>query len=139
MGYIKLVRINQGLAEVLIIFIKGLHLLNLLNLDKYYTFKLFGQVHQAFRQVKQVQASNKYYEYLCRPLIDTYKLAVTRQYFYLVKLKFCRGKKSSNFQESFSALGEIIHIQITALQSTELHCTAQNFTHCTALKLHFTI
>ena len=46
-----------------------------------------------FRQVQQVQALNKNYEDLCWPLIDAYKLAVTRQYLYLVKYKFSRRKK----------------------------------------------
>ena len=50
-----------------------------------------------FRQVQQVQALNINYEDLCWLLIDAYKLAVTRQYLYLVKYKFSRSKKLSHF------------------------------------------
>ena len=40
-----------------------------------------------------MQALNKNCEDLCWPLIDTYKLAVPRQYLYLVKFKFHSDKK----------------------------------------------
>ena len=49
-----------------------------------------------FRQVQQVKVPNKDHEDLCGPLIDTYKLAVTRQYLYLLKYKF-RPKKIAPF------------------------------------------
>ena len=50
-----------------------------------------------FRQVKQVHVLNYNYEDLCWPLIDTYKLAVTRWYLYLVRFEFCRRKKKCHF------------------------------------------
>ena len=51
-----------------------------------------------------MQALNKNYEDLCSPLIDTYKLAVIRQYLYLVIYKSYRRKKLFFFYKSFSAL-----------------------------------
>ena len=49
------------------------------------------------RQVQQVQALNKIYGDFCSPLIFVCKLAVTRQYLYLVRYKFSCRKNRSHF------------------------------------------
>ena len=52
---------------------------------------------KCFIQVQQMHALKLYYEDLCWPLIDSYKLAVTHQYLYLLRFEFCRRKKWGHF------------------------------------------
>ena len=96
--YISLNISIEGLAEALIFLFRAYTCWTyqntwwtwIINTHFYYLAKFTKR----FRQVQQVQALNKKkYEDLCSPLIDAYKLAVTRQYLFLVKYKLSRRKK----------------------------------------------
>ena len=99
----QLVFINEGSAEVLMIFVQDFYLLNL--------SKAFGELVQQvwmhfyflvkftkwFRPVQQAKVLIKDHEDLCWPLIDTHKLIVQLTYLYLVKYKSQQRKKIVNF------------------------------------------
>ena len=87
------------------IFVKDFHFLNLykalgeLGHKIEMHFYLLAKFTKYFRQVQQVKVLNKDYEDLYGPLIVTYKLAVYRQYLYLVKYRSHRRKKLSQGRE----------------------------------------
>ena len=91
------------------IFVWDFHLLNLskvlgeLGQEIEMHLYLLAKFTKCFKQVQQVKVLNKGHEDLCWPLIDTYKLAVYRQYLYLVIYRSHRRKKLSHF------LGVILH------------------------------
>ena len=101
--YSKLVFINEGSAEVLVILIQDFYLLNLskipgkLGQQIWINFNLLAKFTKCFRQVQQVKVLNKDHEDLCWTLIDTYKLAVYCQYLFLVKYWSHHRKKYWNF------------------------------------------
>ena len=85
------------------IFVWDFHLLNLskvlgeLGQEIEMHLYLLAKFTKCFKQVQQVKVLNKGHEDLCWPLIDTYKLAVYRQYLYLVIYRSHRRKKLSHF------------------------------------------
>ena len=80
--YSQLVFINEGSAEVPVIFVLDFYLLNLSSAlgefgqQIWMHFNFSAKFTNCFRQVQQVKVLNKDHEDLCWPLIDTHKVIV---------------------------------------------------------------
>ena len=92
---------------------------------------LLAKFTKCFKQVQQVKVLNKGHEDLCWPLIDTYKLAVYRQYLYLVIYRSHRRKKLSHFLGVILRPGwnhPYVYVSSARFIWQEYDCSA-NFTH----------